>query len=162
MHKQYKEAFSVVVPSESSVERIFDMTKKRKFNLRPFLIAAVIMTFLAVSMVSANAATDGAIAEGIDKAIESVKILINGEEKTPEEVGYEYREETVDGEVIKHYGFEFEGENGGADFGVEFAVSDDSVGIGSYGEVGADGFNAKFQVDDKEIELNVPTTALAE
>ncbi len=161
MHKQYKEAFSFVVPSESSVERIFDMTKKRKFNLRPFLIAAVIMTFLAVSMVSANAATDGAIAEGIDRAIESVKILINGEEKTPEEVGYEYREETVDGEVIKHYGFEFEGENGEKS-GVEFAVSDDGVGIGSYGEVGADGFNAKFQVDGKEIELNVPTTALAE
>ncbi len=109
MNKKYKSAFSHICPSEKSVERIFDMTEKKKIKLRPLLVAAAIVALLAVSVVSANAATDGAVVEDV---IEAVNFLKNGKEKAPEDFNYEHSKETVNGEDADCYSFDITKING--------------------------------------------------
>ncbi len=167
MNKKYKSAFSVVCPSESSVERIFDMTKKRKITYKPFLIAAIITTLMAVSLVTANAATDGALVEKaeevVENAVQSVKVLINGEEVNLDDVDYEHSSEVVDGVTIDHYSFEL-GENE-KDGYVTFDFARDGVEINGDGfesfkaENGQFGFAAEvINENGDKVELNVPTT----
>lgn len=75
----YIDVMSGIQPSEDVIERIMDMTKpKRKFRPRKSLIAVlVIVAMLAFGSITANAATDGAVAEYISN---TVKVLVNGKE----------------------------------------------------------------------------------
>ncbi len=119
MNKKYKDAFNAVCPSESSVERIFDMTKNKKVTFKPLLVAAIISTLMVVSLVSANAATDGALVEEAEKVVENIKVFINGKEVSSEDIGYEHSTD-ADGKVVDRYSLDF-GENG-EDGYVEFSV----------------------------------------
>lgn len=53
------------------------MTKKR---IKPLLIVAAAVATAAVSMISVNAATDGAITDAVENTVSKVKMFINGEE----------------------------------------------------------------------------------
>lgn len=54
------------------------MTKRRKY--KSLIIAAAVISTMTVSMISVNAATDGAITKTLDKTVEKVMFIINGEE----------------------------------------------------------------------------------
>lgn len=75
----YKSVMSSVQPSEDVIERIMDMTNaKKKFRPKRGLVAVlVIVAILAFGGITANAATDGAVAEYIS---DTVKVLVNGKE----------------------------------------------------------------------------------
>ncbi len=161
MNKRYKKAFSHIVPSDSSIERIFDMTKKRKINAKPLLIAAVIASLLAGSMVSANAMTDGKVletAKDIVEEIKQVKVFVNGEEAEPERVEFEAEEVTdYDGNKMQEYRIKYEDENGCCSYLI-VGESDDGASFDSSGES-----IEKFEIQhkDKTVEICVPTTAVA-
>lgn len=53
------------------------MTKKR---IRPLMITAAAIATAAVSMISVNAATDGAITEAVENTVTKVRMFVNGEE----------------------------------------------------------------------------------
>lgn len=159
MHEKYKSAFRNVAPSEISVERILTMTKKKKFRFKPLVIAAVILALTVASIISVNAATDGAIVEKVEQVVHNVKVLINGEEKSPDDIKYEYRSEITDNKKIEHYGFEID--DGSY---VEFALENNGDGSGVGGvAINQDGeideFKATVNDGSGEIELNVPTTS---
>lgn len=72
----YKRAFSDIRPSDERLERIFDMTEKsrRAKGIKKGLIVVIaVLSVLMCGALTANAATDGALFEG-------VKLVINGEE----------------------------------------------------------------------------------
>ncbi len=96
MNNKYKSAFSLVAPSEKSVERIFAMTEKKKINFKPLLAIAVISTLLLASLVTANAMSGGSVLKGAENLSASEK---TPQEKTDEEVTADlYVETTNDGE----------------------------------------------------------------
>lgn len=165
MDEKYKAAFGGVVPSEGSVERILAMTKsKRKVSFRPFLIAAVIIALSLVSLVTVNAATDGSVVEKLEEAVQSVRVFIDGKEKSPDDVEYDYSKKVVDGKEVDHYGFKLDD----GDY-VEFDVESDGrwaavlhAGDAVVGEEDGTQHQFKAQVSNGngEIELNAPTTAV--
>lgn len=75
----YKEAMSGIRPSPLVIERILDMTEtKKKYMPKKGLVAVlVIISLFIIGCVTANAATDGAVAEYISN---SVRVFINGKE----------------------------------------------------------------------------------
>ena len=75
LRDNYKKAFSQINPSEETIEKIFEMTeKKRSKKIRKGLIIAVaLVATLLCGAFTANAATDGALFEGIG-------LIINGQE----------------------------------------------------------------------------------
>lgn len=157
---EYKEAFSKVHPSDETVERIMDMTnrKKNKSFKRVLITALVIISLVCSVGVIANAATDGAVSEAVSEAVENISnkviVLINGE-KTEQEIILEegvgedgepyYKGEisvtSPDGDEEAYLGFEMDG--------------DDSVAIYSSGE------NIDAILSDS-FELYIPTTVEAE
>ena len=138
----YIDVISRIQPSEDVIERIMDMTnQKNKFRPRKSLIAVlVVIAMLAFGGITANAATDGAVAEYISN---TVKVLVNGKETdstvTTDENGEKHvkidadikdgeneiivnNEETGEEEIV-HYEIEFE------DGGVEWSSSGSKSGI---------------------------------
>ncbi len=165
MNKKYKSAFETVCPSESSVERIFDMTKNKKLTFKPFLIAAIITILASVSLISVNAATDGAIEKKAEEIVESIKIFIGGEEVQPEDVEYEQSSEIIDGKQVNSYSFDVsqDGTNGR----LSFIVSEDSMefDMDTEGFVSVvmqnsvNSFSAEVVNENGEIiEFQIPTT----
>lgn len=67
----YIDVMSGIQPSENVIERIMDMTnQKNKFRPRKSLIAVlVVIAMLAFGGITANAATDGAVAEYISNTL---------------------------------------------------------------------------------------------
>lgn len=59
------------------LSRIEEDKPMKRFNIKPLLIAAAITATGAMSLVTANAATDGAVFDGIAKTF---SVIINGEE----------------------------------------------------------------------------------
>lgn len=55
------------------------MTNTKK-KVRPIIIAAAAVATAAISMISVNAATDGAITDAVEGVVSKVKVFINGEE----------------------------------------------------------------------------------
>lgn len=98
----YKKAFSNIRPSDERLERIFDMTEKKK-RVRGFkkgLIAVIaVIIVLMCGMLTANAATDGAFFDG-------VKLIINGEEVDVANYLKVHKSYTKDdGEIVDEYTF---------------------------------------------------------
>lgn len=88
-----------------------DKTMKKHNIFRPLLIAAAAVSVSAVSLVTANAATDGAVVDGITKMF---TIIVNGEEIAVEAKYSEYDEGDMH---IEQYEFEIpvpESEEGAA------------------------------------------------
>lgn len=63
-----------------------DKPMKKLFRIKPLIVAAAIAVTGAASVVTANAATDGAVADGISKVI---SFVLNGERVTGEFTAYE-------------------------------------------------------------------------
>lgn len=59
------------------LSRIEEEKPMKRFNIKPLLIAAAITATGAVSIVTANAATDGAVMDGLAKTF---SFILNGEE----------------------------------------------------------------------------------
>lgn len=77
------------------------MTKTRK--IKPLIIAAAIASTAAISMISVNAMTDGAVTDAIDSTIHKVKVFINGEETDAELVDSGVDENGVEYQVYELY-----------------------------------------------------------
>lgn len=98
----YKRAFSNIRPSDERLERIFDMTEKKKRvrGLKKGLIAVMaVIIALMCGALTANAATDGAFFDG-------VRLIINGKEVNESEylkVRKSYTKD--DGTVVDEYTF---------------------------------------------------------
>lgn len=99
----YKKAFSNICPSDERLERIFDMTEKKKRvrGLKKGLIAVMAgIIALMCGALTANAATDGAFFDG-------VKLILNGEEVNISDYLKEHKSYTKeDGEVVNEYTFD--------------------------------------------------------
>lgn len=119
-----------------------DKTMKKHNIFRPLLIAAAAVSVSAVSLVTANAATNGAVVDGITKMF---TIIVNGEKYTVEGKYSEYDEGDMhieqyemevpgsDGDVI---GYSFiSATDGEADGDVDFEFNFDSIDISDYDEV---------------------------
>lgn len=83
--EKYINSFSGVKPSEEVKERILSMTKlKKRYSFKALAVAAAVFVMLAMAMLTANAATDGAVGEKINEVSkeisEKITILFNGEE----------------------------------------------------------------------------------
>lgn len=123
----YKNAFSQVRPSEETVERIFEMseTKKRGFIRHKGLIAIVAcLIALLCGTLTANAATDGALFEGL-------KLVVNGEDVDIADYIKSHKEyETDDGIVVNEYEFELDDKDGSLEFSLsKDGESDADTGI---------------------------------
>ncbi len=95
--------------SRAVMERVMEseennMNKRRIF--KPLLVAAAIVSVSAVSLVTANAATDGAVA---DKITQLFTVFINGEPMEIEADVSEYDEGDVH---VKEYSFNVPNEDG--------------------------------------------------
>lgn len=155
MNQKYKSAFSNVAPSEASVERIINMTKKKRANFKPLIIAAIIAALTLASAISVNAATNGAIVDKVENVVRSVKVFINGEEKDAYDIKYEHRSENFESQPRDYYRFELDG-----DSYVEFDL--DNSGASVNANIEYDNFEATVNEDGKEIELYIPTAKAAE
>ncbi len=165
MNKKYKSAFNAVCPSESSVERIFDMTKSKKIGLKPLLVVAVICSLMVVSLVSANAATDGMILEETEKIVENIKVFINGKEASADDIGYNYSSEVIDGTNVDRHSFAL-GENeddGYASF--DFAEGEVRIAGGNFDSAmikeDEDGFRAYLVDGDNAVDFAVNKDGIA-
>ena len=83
------------------------MEKTTKRRIKPFIIAAAISASAMISMISVNAATDGAVTKTLDKTAKKITCYINGEEvdatvtnvsETDNEVIYQFDNNNSDGE----------------------------------------------------------------
>lgn len=81
--EEFVSVMSGVQSSDETLERIMNMTTPKKhFRVRKSLVVVLaIIMILALGGVSANAATDGAVAEYISN---TVKVLVNGKETDSE------------------------------------------------------------------------------
>lgn len=96
-----------------------DKNMKKHNFFRPLLIAAAAVSVSAVSLVTANAATNGAVVDGITKMF---TIIVNGEQYTVEAKYSEYDEGDMH---IEQYEMDVPGSNGDI-IGYSFIFSTDS------------------------------------
>lgn len=121
----YKKAFSNIRPSDERLERIFDMTEKKK-RARGFkkglIVVIAVLSVLMCGALTANAATDGALFDGI-------KLVINGEEANVSNYLKSHGSYTNDnGDVVDVYTFELDDEDGAVSIEVESEGSEaDSI-----------------------------------
>lgn len=156
---EYKKAMSGVHPSEQAVERIMDMTNsKRRKGLRKGVIAVlVILSVLLCSGLTANAATDGAVAEAINQGIKRITLRINGEEVDPDKYLVSYNKHIDEnGKTVEKYGYALHEDvnvEDGASIEYEVITDDEGVEIRAEGS----GVDGEFQIETEDfIE---PTTS---
>lgn len=83
--EKYISSFSGVEPSDKIKERILSMAStKKRCSFKAFAVVLAVLIMVAAAMLTANAATDGAIGEKISEATkeitEKISIVFNGEE----------------------------------------------------------------------------------
>ena len=147
----YKKAFSQINPSEETIERIFKMTEKKRFKgiRKGLIIAIALVAVLLFGSLTANAATDGALFEGI-------KLMISGEEVNLKDyiVNYDsYVDE--DGANVEKYEFDIEGESFA--YEVKSTTSDDQE-VTIYAELAVD----MVTEDNGTVEYTMGLSELAE
>ena len=115
--EKYINSFSGIEPSDKVKERIMNMTMpKKKVSLRILAIAFAVLTMLAVAMLTANAATDGELAQKIadTEVVQKFRILFNGAEMNPKD--YKITEkQTTDENGNTQYVLEFSPDCGSED-----------------------------------------------
>lgn len=169
----YKSAFSQIRPSDSSIERIMEMTnKKHRTNVKRLVacIAAVALIICTLGVI-ANAATDGAVSEVISDAAEKltkkIHVFVNGdavdfdvnvEEQTGEDgETYYVGEITVTEPNGDHYSkieFEIDGSDTDGDIGFGTVIINDKSESSQAAEIDV--------ILNNSIEAHIPTTAAAE
>ncbi len=105
--EKYMNSFSQIEPSDEIKERILNMTTaKKRISLRAIAVAVAVLMLFATAMLTANAATDGELAQ---KFI----VLLNGHEM--ETGDYELSDKLVtdeNGNTQNVLEFSFNGEGG--------------------------------------------------
>lgn len=112
---------SGIQPSENVIERIMDMTdSKRKFKPKKGLIAVlVVIAMLAFGGITANAATDGAVAEYISNTLTALVTTGENGEKLV----------TIDGEVQGAGEIVLKDENGTTEGVLQYDIQSDDDGV---------------------------------
>lgn len=133
MTNKYKRAFSQIHPSDKTLERIYTMSEKKnkRIKFKGLLIAAACITALLCGTVTANAATDGALFEGIN-------LIINGENVDIKEYIRDYKSYKVgDGTATE----------------IEIEVPDDSASleIEQEGEIQNNEDTSEFENEDGKV-----------
>ena len=83
--EKYISSFSGVEPSDEIKERILNMAStKKRYSLKVLAVVLATLMLIATAMLTANAATDGAISERISEVskeiTEKFSVMINGKE----------------------------------------------------------------------------------
>ncbi len=141
---EYKKAMSGVHPSDQVIERIMDMTdnKKRKGFKKGLIAVLVVMSVLLCTGLTANAATDGAVADAINESINKVKIKINGKEVDADAKLKKYVDQN--GRTVSEYEISIP-EN---DAKIEGEIISDGEGVEfSSGSTGVEG-DVRIETDD--------------
>lgn len=97
----YKRTFSQIRPSDETIERIFEMSEKKSKRIkhRGLVIAIACLMVLFCGTLTANAATDGALYEGI-------QLIMNGEDVDLKDYLKNYKSYTrEDGAEVAEYEF---------------------------------------------------------
>ncbi len=133
MTNKYKRTFSQIHPSDKTLERIYAMSEKKnkRIKFKGLLIAAACITALLCGTVTANAATDGALFEGIN-------LIINGENVDIKEYIRDYKSYKVgDGTATE----------------IEIEVPDDSASleIEQEGEIQNNEDTSEFENEDGKV-----------
>lgn len=133
MTNKYKKTFSQIHPSDKTLERIYAMSEKKnkRIKFKGLLIAAACITALFCGTVTANAATDGALFEGIN-------LIINGENVDIKEYIRDYKSYKVgDGTATE----------------IEIEVPDDSASleIEQEGEIQNNEDTSEFENEDGKV-----------
>ncbi len=161
----YKSAFSQIRPSDSSIERIMEMTnKKHHTNVKRLAVCiAVVALILCTLGVVANAATDGAVTEAI---AETASQVVEAAQTFSKKIHVFVNGERVEAEVKVE---EHTGDDGNPYYSGEVYVTspdadeysriefdfDDSEGDIGFGEGKID-----IIINDSE-EAYIPTTVVA-
>lgn len=133
MTNKYKRTFSQIHPSDKTLERIYAMSEKKnkRIKFKGLLIAAACITALLCGTVTANAATDDALFEGIN-------LIINGENVDIKEYIRDYKSYKVgDGTATE----------------IEIEVPDDSASleIEQEGEIQNNEDTSEFENEDGKV-----------
>ena len=83
--EKYINSFSGVEPSDEIKERILNMAStKKRYSFKALAVVFAVLIMAATAMLTANAATDGAIGEKISEVskeiTEKISVMFNGEE----------------------------------------------------------------------------------
>ena len=83
--EKYISSFSGVEPSDEIKERILNMAStKKRYSFKALAVVLATLMLIATAMLTANAATDGAIGEKISEVskeiTEKISVMFNGEE----------------------------------------------------------------------------------
>ncbi|MCM1544378.1 MAG: hypothetical protein NC110_03680 [Ruminococcus sp.] len=108
MNKEnYKQTFSGIYPSDEVIERIFEMTEKKtkRIRFKTMLVVAAIIALFACATLTANAATNNALLDGMN-------MIINGEDVNLLDYIKNHKSYTdKDGTKVEEYEFEVPGES---------------------------------------------------
>lgn len=133
MTNKYKRTFSQIHPSDKTLERIYAMSEKKnkRIKFKGLLIAAACITALLCGTVTANAATDGALFEGIN-------LIINGENVDIKEYIRDYKSYKI---------------GNGTATEIEIEVPDDSASleIEQEGEIQNNEDTSEFENEDGKV-----------
>lgn len=143
---EYKKAFSQIQPSDEVVERILEMSEKKKLmpKTKTLLVAIAVIAVLVCATFSVNAATDGAVASYVTEKASQVlpenisnifNIVINGKkvDVDTDKITHETLS-TPDGVQYEHY------EYNDNDMMIRVDSYDDSANQATYGIDTADEF----------------------
>lgn len=117
MDNHYKRTFSQIRPSDETIERIFEMSEKKnkRIKFKGLLVAVACLAALFCGTLTANAATDGALFEGIN-------LIVNGENvNLVDYIKSHDKYVTEDGTVMETFEFEVDDEDGE----ISFETTDD-------------------------------------
>ena len=83
--EKYISSFSGVEPSDEIKERILNMASaKKRYSLKALAVVLAVLIMVAAAMLTANAATDGAIGEKVielsKEITEKISVVVNGKE----------------------------------------------------------------------------------
>lgn len=109
LRDNYKKAFSQINPSEETIERIFEMTEKKRLKRihKGLIIAVALIAVLLCGSLTANAATDGALFEGIS-------LVMSGEKVDWKDYISNYKSYVADdGAKVEKYEFDLDGDGNG-------------------------------------------------
>lgn len=133
MTNKYKRTFSQIHPSDKTLEKIYAMSEKKnkRIKFKGLLIAAACITALLCGTVTANAATDGALFEGIN-------LIINGENVDIKEYIRDYKSYKI---------------GNGTATEIEIEVPDDSASleIEQEGEIQNNEDTSEFENEDGKV-----------
>lgn len=83
--EKYISSFSGVEPSDEIKERILNMASaKKRYSFKALAVVLAVLIMVAAAMLTANAATDGAIGEKVielsKEITEKISVVVNGKE----------------------------------------------------------------------------------